>query len=361
MGLWASRDSQSDAALAAAEQEIATVAEHTSWGAEDVREYYAAFMAQYPSGVVDRETFIAENLEINGGTHELWSHVFSLVGRAHPLESHKMRQFKVVQSDVNDPFGDLNGRDNCAVNREKRRAAGLSESFPSKSIDDGAGDDGSVASSSMFDTRPLTQPHHQPQQRGQAAGAARRRSWRSKDSDDDDDDDDDQEMTDVRTAAQQQQQQQQQQAAAARQRSAAVEAAKLGTSYVASAIAAGGAATEGMTFSHVMIRLHRAQYSPAEKKLKYLFALLDLDGDGIVASDDLTTVLQWLYELKAVQRLDNFRKLDVEDVKNPRPRAETILTLLDRDHDRLLTQDEFLESCRMDNTLLAMLTVLRLG
>jgi glycine/D-amino acid oxidase-like deaminating enzyme len=56
-----------------------------------------------------------------------------------------------------------------------------------------------------------------------------------------------------------------------------------------------------------------------------------------------------------VQRLAAYEQLPQEEREDPGRRARALIMLLDRDNDSLLTQDEFLESCRMDTSLLDML------
>jgi Ca2+-binding EF-hand superfamily protein len=264
------------------EREIRIVVEHTSFDEGDTREYFAAFLAQYPKGFIDRETFVEENVRINGGAPALWAHVYRLIGRSHPLESNATQGFSMasgvpVDSDTQRP---KTSWDADADDDESREPLG-----------GGGGGQGAPEEDS---------PHHRKQ----------------------------------------------------------TPRLSLATSYTTSAHRDDTDALRGMNFSHVMLRLHRAQFAPAERKLKYLFALFDLDSDGVVRGSDFEVVLGWLHELKAVQQLESFQSLPVEEQENPARRAQAVLALLDRDRDGLLTQDEFLESCRMDNALLDMLTVI---
>lgn len=259
------------------EQELELLAQNTCWEVEDLREYYHAFMTQYPSGAISRAVFIDQNTRVTGGPPELWAHVFSLIGASHPL---------------------------------------------------------------MATNQPLP-GEEQPTDRQHDATDS------DVDTDDDEADGDEEAMNTGRRVTM----------APERRDDDAVHAA-LRTSYVAGRAKRKGPKMDGMTFSHVMVRLYRAQYSPAEKKLKYMFALLDVDKDGLVSLDDLGTMLAWLYEVPAVQKLSAFDEVPDEHREQPSVRARILMALLDRDGDGYLTQDEFLESCRSDNALLDMLTVI---
>uniref|UniRef100_A0A7S1KY38 EF-hand domain-containing protein n=1 Tax=Neobodo designis TaxID=312471 RepID=A0A7S1KY38_NEODS len=290
------------------EHEIAAVVAHTAWEEADVREYHAAFKAQYPSGLIDRSTFINENMATNGGPAELWAHVYKLIGGTHPLSAGTSSTFVAADTafdDVEDPHGS--------------------------------------------NTAPASPPG------GIVAAPKRRKTSSDSDDDSDDDDDDDDALPNARLRKERDRE-------ALQRENDITTQSRLKTSYIASLAAADmGREPEGMSFSHVMIRLHRAHYAPAEKKLKYLFALIDQDNDGVIGEGDVARLLAWMYDLKSVQNLESFQRIPEEQRKDTRLRARAVLTLLDRDHDLLLTQDEFLESCRMDNSLLDMLTVLRIG
>jgi Ca2+-binding EF-hand superfamily protein len=325
MGLGGSRDQRGDVS----KEEIALVVQQTSWDEADVREYHAAFRAQYPTGLIDRETFIRENLQINGGTAELWAHVYRLVGRVHPLATNTSKGFSLAAATAfDDEVGAAPRHGSSAVHNAAR-----SPEEEDEDDDMGRGENDDADNNS-----------------GSGGGDG--------DTPAEDEDDSDTEMTTLHGAERRQ---------PPRHRAPGsrggglphddlARQTKLRTSYVASADAEdSGFGVSGMTFSHVMIRLHRAQFSPVEKKIKYLFALMDTDNDGLVNVADVTRLLCWMFELHAVQRLAAYEQLPQEEREDPGRRARALIMLLDRDNDSLLTQDEFLESCRMDTSLLDML------
>jgi Ca2+-binding EF-hand superfamily protein len=115
----------------------------------------------------------------------------------------------------------------------------------------------------------------------------------------------------------------------------------------------------GLSFTHVMIRMHRSIYSASEQKLKYLFQFFDVDQDGLISMQDLTTAFTWLFQVPLVQQTEAYEDLPREQ-RDPVRRAETLMHLWDSDSDQVLNQDEFVEMGRKDPDLLEMLSALRM-
>ena len=119
-----------------------------------------------------------------------------------------------------------------------------------------------------------------------------------------------------------------------------------------------GTPAVGLTFANVMLLTRNSQYSATERKLKDAFNFFDVDRDGLITLDDLTVSFTWLFSLACVRRTKIYRNLPA-DHKVPSRRARHMLEVFDRDRDGVMTQDEFIESCRMDNTLLELVAAIK--
>ena len=114
----------------------------------------------------------------------------------------------------------------------------------------------------------------------------------------------------------------------------------------------------GLSFSHVMIALHRTLTNASEMKLKFLFAFFDINKDGLISQSDLETSFVWLFDVPLILETVAYAALPI-DQRDPITRAETLLRRWDRDGDGLLNQDEFIEMGRADPTLLELVSALR--
>ncbi|KAF6774894.1 hypothetical protein AHF37_05553 [Paragonimus kellicotti] len=86
-------------------------------------------------------------------------------------------------------------------------------------------------------------------------------------------------------------------------------------------------------------------------KLRWAFAIYDLDSDGFISRQDLCDVLTSVYAL-----IGSTIKLP-EDETTPERRADKIFSQMDADHDDRLSFDEFADGLKSDKLLFQLLTM----
>ncbi len=323
--LWTGRDIKTQKAV---ERELQLVAQHTTWSVEELREMHAAFLDQYPGGYLTPQQFIDENTEAIGGPPELWQHYFNII--AHPPLIRRRQR--------GGGAGAGGGGGGGAIIKDQSNFL-TSGSFQGLSAADGANS-------------------------SQAALAALK-----------------QQIQNNQTVSSQQMKQQlrtlpgngvglgsiSERLAAANRGDTDHLPGSNGNSKMKTSLVSTANLTEeldldphvyGLTFSHVMIRMHRTLYNPSEQKLKNLFNFFDVNQDGLISLSDLEMAFDWLFQVPLVQQTQAYRDLD-QDQRNPKTRANSLLRLWDRDSDGLLNQDEFVEMGRADPDLLELLSALK--
>lgn len=330
----------------AVERELELVAQHTSYDVEELRELHTAFLAQYPTGYISPQQFIDENTEAIGGPPELWQHYFAQVSAA-PLT--RRRPLGNVPGMNNVGVGVGLGSDPAATDENNTSASPDQKSKSGGGGGSAARGDGRRSGAAAATGGPMSMS-----ERLQAANRAKLAA----DNDDN--------------------------AAPSSSSAAAVTGGASGNKSGNAAAPAATASTTtapamrtslvhmtdpteeldldprivGLSFAHVMIRIHRSTYSPSEQKLKHLFSFFDINQDGLISQSDLETAFGWLFQVPLVRQTAAFADLSLEQ-RDPGVRAMTLMRVWDRAGTGFLTQDDWVDMGRSDPTLLELLTALR--
>ncbi|KRG06802.1 neuronal calcium sensor 2 isoform X2 [Drosophila mojavensis] len=85
-----------------------------------------------------------------------------------------------------------------------------------------------------------------------------------------------------------------------------------------------------------------------EEKLKWAFRMYDVDGNGVIDIQEMTKIVQAIYDMLGA--CSSNRPADSAE-----ERAKNIFAKMDENNDGQLTQDEFLKGCLQDEELSKML------
>ena len=85
-----------------------------------------------------------------------------------------------------------------------------------------------------------------------------------------------------------------------------------------------------------------------EEKLKWTFKLYDVDGNGTISQQEMTKVVQSVYDIIGSNMLPSN--------ETAKERAEKVFSQLDTDGDSKLTEDEFVQGCMKSEELKCLLT-----
>ncbi|GIY91240.1 kv channel-interacting protein 4 [Caerostris darwini] len=98
--------------------------------------------------------------------------------------------------------------------------------------------------------------------------------------------------------------------------------------------------TGAITFTDFVIGLSVLARGSLQEKLRWAFSLYDINGDGYITKDELSKIVQSIYELmgKAVEPM-------IED-HTTRDHVDRVFQKLDLNKDGVVTIEEFLDSCQ---------------
>ena len=85
-----------------------------------------------------------------------------------------------------------------------------------------------------------------------------------------------------------------------------------------------------------------------EEKLKWVFKLYDVDGNGTISQNEMTKVVQSMYDMLAPEE----SKTD----ERANEKAKEVFQQLDLNGDLVLSEDEFVKGCMMNEGLKRLLT-----
>ncbi|XP_076034807.1 A-type potassium channel modulatory protein KCNIP1-like [Oratosquilla oratoria] len=100
-----------------------------------------------------------------------------------------------------------------------------------------------------------------------------------------------------------------------------------------------------INFEDFISLVSRLTRGTTEDKLRWIFSLYDLNGDGCITRQEMTDLVQAVFDLMG-------KHTDVPiDETTIGQRVETLFTMLDQNRDGVITLDEFMDSCSQDLTL----------
>nr|XP_042900365.1 Kv channel-interacting protein 1 [Parasteatoda tepidariorum] len=103
--------------------------------------------------------------------------------------------------------------------------------------------------------------------------------------------------------------------------------------------------TGAITFTDFVIGLSVLARGSLQEKLRWAFSLYDINGDGYITKDEMSRIVQSIYELmgKAVEPM-------IED-HTTRDHVDRVFQKLDLNKDGVVTIEEFLDSCQRDENI----------
>ncbi|XP_045137436.1 Kv channel-interacting protein 1-like [Portunus trituberculatus] len=100
-----------------------------------------------------------------------------------------------------------------------------------------------------------------------------------------------------------------------------------------------------INFEDMIKLLSRLSRGSLDDRLKWIFSLYDLNGDGCITRQEMTDVVQAVFDLMG-KHTDT--PVDEQTVGQ---KVETLFTTLDLNKDGVITLDEFTEACGRDGTI----------
>ncbi|VVC93802.1 neuronal calcium sensor 2 isoform X2 [Leptidea sinapis] len=101
-------------------------------------------------------------------------------------------------------------------------------------------------------------------------------------------------------------------------------------------------------FKEFLQAIHVTSSGTPEEKLKWAFRMYDVDGNGVIDIQEMTKIVQAIYDMLGA--CSSNRPADSAE-----ERAKNIFAKMDENNDGQLTQDEFLKGCLQDEELSKML------
>lgn len=103
--------------------------------------------------------------------------------------------------------------------------------------------------------------------------------------------------------------------------------------------------TGAITFTDFVIGLSVLARGTLQEKLRWAFSLYDINGDGYITKDEMTRIINAIYDLmgKSVEPM-------VEDTTT-KDHVERVFQKLDLNKDGVVSMDEFLDSCAKDENI----------
>ncbi|XP_063591380.1 Kv channel-interacting protein 1-like [Penaeus indicus] len=100
-----------------------------------------------------------------------------------------------------------------------------------------------------------------------------------------------------------------------------------------------------INFEDLITLLSRLSRGSLNDRLQWIFTLYDLNGDGCITRQEMTDVVQAVYDLMGKQ---TDTPVDEQTVGQ---KVEMLFTTLDLNKDGVITLDEFTEACARDSTI----------
>ncbi|XKL69611.1 hypothetical protein PGB90_007380 [Kerria lacca] len=101
-------------------------------------------------------------------------------------------------------------------------------------------------------------------------------------------------------------------------------------------------------FKEFLLAIDVTSSGTPEEKLKWAFRMYDVDGNGVIDIQEMTKIVQAIYDMLGA--CSSNRPADSAE-----ERAKNIFAKMDENNDGQLTQDEFLKGCLQDEELSKML------
>lgn len=83
-----------------------------------------------------------------------------------------------------------------------------------------------------------------------------------------------------------------------------------------------------------------------DEKLRWTFALYDLNGDGVVSRSELTTIVSAIYSIMGKYAEPSINNDTV------RSHVDRIFQIMDKNQDGVISVDEFMETCMQDDAII---------
>lgn len=103
-----------------------------------------------------------------------------------------------------------------------------------------------------------------------------------------------------------------------------------------------------VSFNEFLLAINISSSGSPEEKLKWVFKLYDINGDGVINRCEMIIIVQYMFEM-----LDDGH---MQSRSLAKQRAKEIFQKLDVDGDLRLTKDEFVTGCLKDEELASLLT-----
>ncbi|XP_033239238.1 neuronal calcium sensor 2 isoform X2 [Drosophila pseudoobscura] len=105
---------------------------------------------------------------------------------------------------------------------------------------------------------------------------------------------------------------------------------------------------DGKPYDEFLLAIDVTSSGTPEEKLKWAFRMYDVDGNGVIDIQEMTKIVQAIYDMLGA--CSSNRPADSAE-----ERAKNIFAKMDENNDGQLTQDEFLKGCLQDEELSKML------
>ncbi|XP_067132994.1 A-type potassium channel modulatory protein KCNIP1-like [Centruroides vittatus] len=109
--------------------------------------------------------------------------------------------------------------------------------------------------------------------------------------------------------------------------------------------------TGSITFTDFVVGLSVLARGSLREKLRWVFGLYDINGDGFITKDEMTRIVNSIYDL-----MGRATEPSLED-HNAKEHVERVFQKLDLNRDGVVTIDEFMDSCSNDDNIKNSMTV----
>ncbi|XP_038045718.1 Kv channel-interacting protein 4-like isoform X3 [Patiria miniata] len=100
-----------------------------------------------------------------------------------------------------------------------------------------------------------------------------------------------------------------------------------------------------ITFEEFVMGLSVLSRGTLNDKLNWAFNLYDINGDGYITREEMLSIIQSIYDM-----MGKYSEPTSEDI-TPGEHVERVFQKMDLNKDGVVTIDEFLDSCRSDETI----------